>query len=500
MRRTATGLALAGMMLMLLPAQPASACHFGGLNCGDPEAQPFDPKPSVTLADNRAGLHVNQTYSFTQAAHEQFVVRLDVDYDAAFGVDLDAPANGEKIADLSLKVIINAAQQTLNGRIKDHNDHAGHPENGVYHWLIEVDVTPGQPPETFDGFADLNGGHFHFSFVVGQDLLESAQAVDASVLEVKTTFFGNVAAGPFLTNPQATGDFPVTSRLEAWDANGDGQFDVVTKTVTVHVYVPAPTTLTVSPANATRTTNTSHTVSANVKDQEGRAIQSVGVTFSVTDGPNAGDGGSSGTDANGNASFSYTGDGGEGTDTISVSAGGLSGSATVQWVAPSQATPEDRDGDGIRNTSDNCPYDANTDQSDNDGDHFGDACDSDDDNDSLQDAEEAPNGCNSFVRDTDGDGLTDWQEVKGYGLPCNDPDADDDGLSDYDEKFRTSTDPWDPDTDDDGVSDGTDNCPRIANPDQKDSDGDGYGDRCDGARVCISTDPTKCPEGPVTGP
>ncbi len=48
--------------------------------------------------------------------------------------------------------------------------------------------------------------------------------------------------------------------------------------------------------------------------------------------------------------------------------------------------PPDGDGDGIPDTSDNCPATANTDQANADGDAQGNACDADDDNDGVPDA------------------------------------------------------------------------------------------------------------------
>ncbi len=54
--------------------------------------------------------------------------------------------------------------------------------------------------------------------------------------------------------------------------------------------------------------------------------------------------------------------------------------------------------------------------------------------------------------DTDGDGLTDAEEVT-LGTDPLDSDSDDDGLSDGDEVLTVGTDPLDPDTDSDGVSD-----------------------------------------------
>jgi len=67
----------------------------------------------------------------------------------------------------------------------------------------------------------------------------------------------------------------------------------------------------------------------------------------------------------------------------------------------------DTDGDGIPDSSDNCPNDANPLQENNDGDSQGDVCDPDDDNDGLTDVDEGILGTNPTLVDTDGDGLVD---------------------------------------------------------------------------------------------
>ena len=93
----------------------------------------------------------------------------------------------------------------------------------------------------------------------------------------------------------------------------------------------------------------------------------------------------------------------------------------------------DSDGDGVRDTFDNCPNDSNPGQADFDGDGQGDACDQDDDNDSVLD------NVDDFPFDP-----TEWS-----------------------------------DSDNDGIGDNGDNCPAIANADQANFDGDGQGDVCD---------------------
>ena len=102
--------------------------------------------------------------------------------------------------------------------------------------------------------------------------------------------------------------------------------------------------------------------------------------------------------------------------------------------------PVDSDGDGLPNACDNCPsaYDPSGADSDNDG--IGDACD-DSDGDGLSDFEEMNQGLDGFVTnpnlaDTDGDGISDGDEVNPnrplYGY-TSDPtmfDSDGDGEDD----------------------------------------------------------------------
>ncbi len=123
---------------------------------------------------------------------------------------------------------------------------------------------------------------------------------------------------------------------------------------------------------------------------------------------------------------------------------------------PVQQSCLDADEDGIVDMVDNCPGAANPAQQDFDGDHQGDACDPDDDNDGLTDAEETMLGTNPLNPDTDGDGLSDGVEVLSRG-----------------------SDPRLADTDADGWGDAVDNCPAVVNPDQLNLDHDGLGDACE---------------------
>lgn len=93
------------------------------------------------------------------------------------------------------------------------------------------------------------------------------------------------------------------------------------------------------------------------------------------------------------------------------------------------APTTDQDGDGVPNTTDNCPAKGNADQADADGDGKGDICDV----------------------------------------------------------------PPPPDADSDGIGDAVDNCPAISNAAQTDSDGDGLGDACDSNNDTGGGTSPRCP-------
>lgn len=91
----------------------------------------------------------------------------------------------------------------------------------------------------------------------------------------------------------------------------------------------------------------------------------------------------------------------------------------------------------------------------------------------------------SGERDTDGDGLTDRQE-QGIGTDPNNPDSDGDELSDGEEVLRRGTNPLKPDTDNDGLSDGEEVLRRNTDPLNPDTDGDRL---VDGEEIRLGTDP-----------
>ena len=98
----------------------------------------------------------------------------------------------------------------------------------------------------------------------------------------------------------------------------------------------------------------------------------------------------------------------------------------------------DEDGDGVGDEVDNCPNIANPLQANFDNDTFGDVCDSDDDNDTIQDADDlcmqgSLNWISSAMNDHDGDGCLDQTE---------DSDDDNDGVIDVSDLCSTGDLAW----------------------------------------------------------
>lgn len=127
----------------------------------------------------------------------------------------------------------------------------------------------------------------------------------------------------------------------------------------------------------------------------------------------------------------------------------------------------------------------------------------DSDGDSISDLEEvgpnfnaprrsdADNLIDAIDDDSDGDGLLDRNEAGDNNLATPPRDSDGDSLPDY----------RDPDSDNDTINDGVDNCPLVSNVTQTDTNGDGVGDACandiDGDGLTNSMD--NCPSIPNPG-
>jgi outer membrane protein OmpA-like peptidoglycan-associated protein len=113
----------------------------------------------------------------------------------------------------------------------------------------------------------------------------------------------------------------------------------------------------------------------------------------------------------------------------------------------------------------------------------------DSDGDGLTNEEEVKLGTNPYKADTDGDGISDGDEVKKYHTNPLSADTDSDRVSDYDEIFVYHTNPLKADTDGDGLKDGDEIYIYRTDPNNPDTDGDGISD---GDEVIkYGTNPTK---------
>jgi outer membrane protein OmpA-like peptidoglycan-associated protein len=124
----------------------------------------------------------------------------------------------------------------------------------------------------------------------------------------------------------------------------------------------------------------------------------------------------------------------------------------------------DTDGDGLTDGDEVLKYSTNPLNKDTDG-------------DGLSDGDEVNKyKTNPLVKDTDGDGLSDGEEVMKYKTDPLNPDTDGDGLSDGDEVRKYKTDPLSVDTDKDGLNDGEEVNKYKTDPLRADTDGDGLTD------------------------
>lgn len=93
-----------------------------------------------------------------------------------------------------------------------------------------------------------------------------------------------------------------------------------------------------------------HTVTAETAAANGSPIPGVTVTVRVISGPNAGATGTANTGADGRMTFTYTGNGGTGTDNIQAFVGNLASNVLVKnWVAAEAKCDLDGDGDIDKN-------------------------------------------------------------------------------------------------------------------------------------------------------
>lgn len=210
----------------------------------------------------------------------------------------------------------------------------------------------------------------------------------------------------------------------------------------------------------------------------------------------------------------------------------------IQPVVP-QVDPDDVDGDGILNVSDNCKTIRNgncnltvnksncdvnkngvvTDaeeaagyQADLDQDGIGDACEDSDGDSVLDYLDNCPENANATqdaaaCQDFDGDKIADSKDNCGDDINPDQSDVDGDGVGDACDICRFVANPGQEDADKDGfgdacaddydgdsVGDSVDNCIRVFNPAQEDSDNDGIGDACEVQAANPTTPTTTTPQ------
>ncbi|MGF1670303.1 MAG: OmpA family protein [Balneolaceae bacterium] len=150
---------------------------------------------------------------------------------------------------------------------------------------------------------------------------------------------------------------------------------------------------------------------------------------------------------------------------------------TLEWLmtlSDEELMQRDTDGDGLSDYDEIFVHETDPLNPDTDG-------------DGLTDGEEVNvYGTDPLNPDTDGDGLSDGDEVNVYGTDPLNPDTDGDGLTDGEEVLEYFTDPLNPDTDGDGLSDGDEVNVYGTDPLHPDTDGDGF---TDGQEIEMGTDP-----------
>lgn len=165
---------------------------------------------------------------------------------------------------------------------------------------------------------------------------------------------------------------------------------------------------------------------------------------------------------------------------------------------PGNANPqqEDEDGDGWGNACDNCPDASNPHQGDSDFDGFGDACDNclghanrdqaDRDADAIGDA---CDGCpDDPENDIDRDRICGQIDNCPHEPNTDQADGDDDAWGDVCDNCPLVGNNSQDDLDGDGIGDVCDNCPEDTNTSQQDTDADGPGDACDNCTSIINAD------------
>jgi outer membrane protein OmpA-like peptidoglycan-associated protein len=161
----------------------------------------------------------------------------------------------------------------------------------------------------------------------------------------------------------------------------------------------------------------------------------------------------------------------------------------LQSLDEEQLRQMDTDGDGLSDWEE--MNETNTDplSADSDGDGLTDSAE-------INEHNTDPNSA-----DSDGDGLNDGEEVNSYDTDPNNEDTDGDGLNDGEEVNEYRTDPNAADSDGDGINDYDEVMEHNSDPNNADSDGDGFTDSQElemGTDLNDSSDPAYLQDGDLS--
>ncbi|MDD5082611.1 MAG: hypothetical protein PHU08_04485, partial [Dehalococcoidales bacterium] len=171
------------------------------------------------------------------------------------------------------------------------------------------------------GWRDASGPHKQACFTMMKGF--QALGIESITVGGNPVDWYDVMSTALVNNQNANGSWP----SDYW---ADTQMSTCWALLTLEK--AAPPALALLPPFATNATGTQHTVTARY---EIAGVPQVGVTinFEVIAGPNAGESGTDVTDSNGEATFTYTGSGGVGTDTIRATAVDQSGNPLISTQA-----------------------------------------------------------------------------------------------------------------------------------------------------------------------
>ena len=188
-------------------------------------------------------------------------------------------------------------------------------------------------PYTAGSFTDQgwkNGAtysHYHATFTTMKGL-EALRISPIGGIDWYAEFTDAIVA-----EQKADGSWPAGSSYGGTDV-----LETAWAMLTMQKAVPPPR-LALTPVTATNPLNSSHLLTARLVDANNQPVPGETITFTVTAGPHAGKTGTGVTDANGQATWSYTGTN-PGDDTIvATGAGVTSNEAKKSWAGAPPAVP-----------------------------------------------------------------------------------------------------------------------------------------------------------------